>query len=80
MPEICFLFANCCFLKSVIHITSILFELYGHMYCYYNVIPEANFVACKQHCLQISRTRLVRLRKSIQKGGGEGRGERGRGI
>ena len=21
--------------------TSILFELYGHMYCYYNVLPEA---------------------------------------
>ena len=24
--------------------TSILFELYGHMYCYYNVLPEAIFV------------------------------------
>ena len=24
--------------------TSILFELYGHMYCYYNVLPEAFYV------------------------------------
>ena len=24
--------------------TFILFELYGHMYCYYNVLPEAIFV------------------------------------
>ena len=24
--------------------TSILFELYGHRYCYYNVLPEAIFV------------------------------------
>ena len=30
----------------------ILFELYGHMYCYYNVLPEAIFLLpCKQHCL-----------------------------
>ena len=26
------------------HKTSTLFELYGHMYCYYNVLPEAIFV------------------------------------
>ena len=28
------------------------FELYGHMYCYYNVWPEAFLVfSGKQHCL-----------------------------
>ena len=29
---------------TFVHKTSILFELYGHMYCYYNVLPEAIFV------------------------------------
>ena len=27
-----------------INFRSIFFELYGHMYCYYNVLPEAIFV------------------------------------
>ena len=30
--------------ETFISKTSILFELYGHMYCYYNVLPEAIFV------------------------------------
>ena len=42
----------CFFVKVVRYIcretfvskTSILFELYEHMYCYYNVLPEAIFV------------------------------------
>ena len=44
---------NCCFyqggeificIETFVHKTSILFELYGHMYYYYNVLPEAIFV------------------------------------
>ena len=31
-------------IETFVHKTSILFELYGHMYCYYNVLPEAIFV------------------------------------
>ena len=30
--------------KTFVSKTSILFELYGHMYCYYNVLPEAIYV------------------------------------
>ena len=30
--------------RTVGHKTFILFKLYGHMYCYYNVLPEAIFV------------------------------------
>ena len=32
-------------IETFVHKTFILFELYGHMYCYYNVLPEAIFVA-----------------------------------
>ena len=35
-------------IETFVHKTSILFELYGHMYCYYNVLPEAIFVV---YCL-----------------------------
>ena len=31
-------------IETFVHKTSILFELNGHMYCYYNVLSEANFV------------------------------------
>ena len=31
-------------IETFVHKSSILFELYGHMYCYYNVLPEAIFV------------------------------------
>ena len=42
----------CCFnqggeiycIETFVHKTSILFELYGHMYCYYDVLAEAIFV------------------------------------
>ena len=29
---------------NFVHKTSIVFELYGHMYCYHNVLLEAIFV------------------------------------
>ena len=35
---------RCLRLFVVVYKTSILFKLYGHMYCYYNVLPEAIFV------------------------------------
>ena len=31
-------------IETFVHKTSILFELYGHMYSHYNVLPEAIFV------------------------------------
>ena len=31
-------------IETFVSKTSILFELYEHMYCYYNVLPEAIFV------------------------------------
>ena len=31
-------------IETLVHKTSILFELYGHMCCQYNVLPEAIFV------------------------------------
>ena len=38
-----FLFTSIC-RETFVSKTSILFELYEHMYCYYNVLPEAIFV------------------------------------
>ena len=38
------MYINFCSQNFYTFLSYMVFELYGHMYCYYNVLPEAIFV------------------------------------